>query len=145
MLGRPFSVLGTVVRGRGVGRTLGFPTANLDSNNEVLPPLGVYAVQAWIGRRLYDGLLNLGVHPTFGVAPAPTIELHLLNVNMDLYGRDVEVFFTRRIRDEAVFASVDQLRARIAEDICQTGRLPGRAAKRKKLEEYLYRNKANVL
>ena len=75
MLGRPFSLLGTVQPGRRVGRQLGYPTANLAAHNEVRPPLGVYAVRAIRRNRTYAGILNFGVHPTLDAAPAPLFEL----------------------------------------------------------------------
>lgn len=119
LLGRPFSILGTVKRGRGVGRRLGYPTANLDPHNEVLPPHGAYCVRAALGGQTFGGVLNCGVRPTFGRASGtrPTIELHLLDVDRDLYGQDIEVHFVEHIRKECRFADPDQLKRRIARDI----------------------------
>ena len=118
MLGRRFSILGTVVRGRSVGRRLGYPTANLAPHNEVMPPPGVYAVQARVRRQLHDGVLNFGFHPTFGKgADRPVLELHLFDFTANLYGEVVEVFFVKRLRGERKFASVPDLQARIAGDI----------------------------
>lgn len=139
MLGRPFSLLGTVTRGRTIGRTLGFPTANLDSNNEVLPPFGVYAVEALIGDRILPGVLSLGVRPTFDPpSAAPSIELHVLDATLDLYGCDIEVFFVARLRDESRFDSAGALAAQIANDVGDARRTLADAGHRKKLEEYLY-------
>jgi riboflavin kinase/FMN adenylyltransferase len=127
MLGRPFGVLATVVRGRTVGRTLGFPTANLCPHNEVLPPFGVYAVRACVrpatGQRgalmPLAGVLNYGLRPTFAQdgSPRATIELHLLDFAGDLYGQDVEVFFVEKLRDERLFHSSAALQAQIAADV----------------------------
>lgn len=140
MLGHPFSILGRVVPGRRVGRLLGFPTANLDCGNEVLPPRGVYACCAMIGREFLPGVVNLGVRPTFAGpadAKSQTIELHLPGRSLDLYGRDVEVFFLRRIRPERRFASTEALRRQIARDVGAALRaLP--AGKVRRLKESLY-------
>jgi len=132
LLGRPFSVLGRVRRGNTRGRKLGFPTANLDVQNEVLPPLGVYAVQAVLtggtARRrstpdLLDGVCNLGLRPTFETAaqPAPLLELHLFDFDQPLYGREIEVFFLHKLRQEMKFASQGQLRRQIARDVVAAG------------------------
>jgi len=118
MLGRPVSLFGSVYRDRQLGRQLGFPTANLDFQNEVLPPSGVYAVHAMVRRRLFDGVLNLGVRPTFGRASGGlAAELHLLDVNMELYGRGIEVFFVKKLRNERAFASRRELKLTIARDV----------------------------
>ena len=121
MLGRPPSVLGTVVHGHAIGRKLGFPSANIDPHNEALPPLGVYAVRANVRDKLYDGVLNFGTRPTFtrdsDKRQSPILELHLMNFNDSLYHEDIEASFIRHIRDEWYFSTVDELKARIAEDI----------------------------
>ena len=118
MLGRPFSVLETVMHGETRGRRLGFPTANLASRNEVLPPHGVYAVHARVGREILDGVLNLGLRPTFtkGRPARPLLELHVFGGHLSLYGREVEVFFIDRLREERRFSGEEALRAQIARD-----------------------------
>ncbi|MBM4148238.1 MAG: riboflavin biosynthesis protein RibF [Lentisphaerae bacterium] len=116
MLGRPYSFMGVVTRGRGVGRQLGFPTANLAPDNEALPPPGVYAAAAAVESRRCTGLLYCGNRPTFRGRGRQSIELHLLDFEGDLYGRRLEVFVTRRIRGERSFASAELLRAQIARD-----------------------------
>jgi riboflavin kinase/FMN adenylyltransferase len=130
LLGRPFSVLGTVVHGLGLGRRLGYPTANLDLHNEVHPPNGVYAVKALIpagkGKTAkVNGIANLGVRPTFpGSAPnRPTLEIHLFDTRRRLYGADLEVFFVRRLRDERHFDSPDKLCRQIAADTRRARRI----------------------
>ncbi len=114
LLDRPFSVLGTVTRGNRIGRTLGFPTANIDPHNEVRPPMGVYAVQAVTDSLAFPGIVNYGHHPTILETRAPLIELHLLDTRRELYGRHLEIFFLARLREEKHFASpallVDQIR-----------------------------------
>lgn len=123
-LGRPFSVLGSVVQGRTVGRTIGFPTANIEPINEVLPPRGVYAVQALVdprrgkhGGELLDGVCNLGVRPTF-LAPhgSCSLELHAFDFDRSLYGTQLEVFFLKRLRAERQFPAKAQLKRQIAAD-----------------------------
>jgi riboflavin kinase/FMN adenylyltransferase len=117
LIGRPFSICGSVERGNAIGRTLGYPTANLAADNEVRPPLGIYAVQAIVNRRAYPGLVNFGHHPTVKIAPAPVIELHLMDTRLNLYGRRVEVFFFARIREERKFRSTDVLVRQIGKDV----------------------------
>lgn len=117
LLGREFTVLGTVVRGQQLGRQLGFPTANLAAHNEQFPPDGVYAVEAaWAGRRL-PGIVNLGYRPTVARPGGERLlELHLFDFAEDLYGQDVEVAFRAFLRPERKFANVDALREQIAQD-----------------------------
>lgn len=122
LLGRPLSVLGTVVKGSERGRKLGFPTANLDPHQEVIPPTGVYAVKADVGGRFLNGVVNVGFNPTFFGKGAckrkePTIELHLLGFKGDLYQRDIEVFFIKKIRDEKFFDETSSLKEAVQKDI----------------------------
>jgi riboflavin kinase / FMN adenylyltransferase len=121
-LGRPYTLHGHVRRGAERGRGLGFPTANLSPTVPLLLANGVYA-----GRARWDGgaaatVVNVGVRPTFGEA-TPTVEAHLLDVDLDLYDRPLAVTFLARIRDEMKFPSVEALRARIAEDVKEARRL----------------------
>ena len=124
MLGRPYSVRDVVVRGRGVGQTLCVATANVQPRTEVLPPNGVYAVRVIAEGKAYNGVSNLGVHPTFAdVRPEHAVlETHLLDFDGDLYGKTIEVCFLARLRDERVFASADALNRQIAEDVRQARR-----------------------
>jgi riboflavin kinase/FMN adenylyltransferase len=119
MLGRPFSLLGTVMAGRRVGTRLGFPTANLDPHNEVLPPPGVYAVRAVLKEGAWLGAAFLDDKPHEGLsAESKLVEVHFLDFGGgELYGRDVEVFFTRRLREVRRFDSPEALRAQIARDV----------------------------
>lgn len=119
MLGRPLSILGVVVKGRAVGRKIGFPTANLETFNEVLPPFGVYAVHAEVDGRLYNGVVNIGTRPTFrqtGKQKA-AIEVHLFDMNRSIYGREVEVFFVKKLREERRFNVVESLKKQIQKDV----------------------------
>jgi riboflavin kinase/FMN adenylyltransferase len=144
LLGRPFSILETVIPGRTMGRKLGYPTANLAPRNEILPPHGVYAVFAHVRGTLHRGVLNFGRRPTFAGRGAgdPVIELHLLDARPgELYGDDVEVFFVSRIRSERRFKSEAALRSRIAADVESATAL----LSPKNLEECLYRESGGVL
>lgn len=116
MLGRPVTVLGTVVKGRKFGRHLGFPTANIDPHHEAIPPGGVYAVDVQLGEKNYKGILNIGTRPTFRKDKDPTIELHIFNFKKDIYKKDVEIIFKKKIRDERKFSSVEALRKQIHKD-----------------------------
>ena len=109
-LNRPYSLTGVVVHGEGRGRSLGFATANLrvDSADKLLPREGIYAVRAATRLHLGSGLLHLGPRPTFQGSP-PSIELHLLDFEEDLYGELVRVEFLKRLRDVRPFASAAEL------------------------------------
>lgn len=115
LLGHPYAIDGVVVEGRGRGRELGFPTANLATDNELVPPHGVYATTMTIGGVVHAGVTNIGVRPTFGET-TPTIETHLLRHSADLYGQSVRLGFVQRLRDERRFEDVDALRDQIDTD-----------------------------
>jgi riboflavin kinase/FMN adenylyltransferase len=120
MLGRSFSILGTVAHGRGMGHQLGFPTANIEGHGEITPPHGVYAVRAAIEGDIYNAVLNIGVCPTFDTSDSPekvTIEVHIPGIDRDLYGLEVEVSFEQKLRDEEEFPSSTELKTQIAKDI----------------------------
>ena len=117
LLGRNFSILGTVVAGRKMGRTIGFPTANLATNNEQLPPNGVYAVTMQLRGNHLPGVANVGVRPTLEDAGARVCEVHLFDYTGNFYGEEVEVSFLRFIREERKFQSLDALRDQIAQDV----------------------------
>ncbi len=120
MLGRPYSIAGTVVRGDGLGRQLGFPTANIDTTGLALPPHGVYAVQAETGRKTHRAVLNIGRRPTLqNPHPQLRVEAHLLDFDADLYGRELEIFFVEKLRDEKKFPSLKDLRDQIGLDIIE--------------------------
>lgn len=120
LLGREFTVLGTVVAGQQLGRQLGFPTANLAAHNEQFPPNGVYAVEADAGGRRLPGIVNLGVRPTVAQPGGERLlELHLFDFDQDIYGQDVEVGFRAFLRPERKFANVGELREQIARDVAR--------------------------
>lgn len=121
MLGRAYSICGAIARGDGVGRTLGFPTANLDLAGLVLPPRGVYAVHATVRGKSHRGVLNIGLRPTLGQAkPELRVEAHLLDFDGKLYGEEMELTFVERLRPEKRFPSLAALKQQIARDISAT-------------------------
>ncbi len=128
LLGRQYFIDGEVVRGDGRGRQIGFPTANLRTANELLPPNGVYATVARVGEALHASVTNIGVRPTFGDGLAPTVETHLLTGGQDLYGAAVRLFFLQRLRDERPFETLEALLAQIARDCDEARGLFGRVA-----------------
>ena len=123
LLGRPYFVDATVVRGEGRGRTIGVPTANLASENEILPAPGVYAgfLRA-PGGESWPAVINLGRRPTFGGGDL-LLEAHVLGFDGDLYGARVRLSFHERLRDEERFPSKEALVARIREDVARARRL----------------------
>lgn len=116
LLGRHYCIDGTVVHGLQRGRLLGFPTANLESENELTPPDSVYATLATLDGIVYPSVTNIGVRPTFHQPSATVVETHLLDIERDLYGARMRVSFVQRIRDERTFDGVDALKAQIAAD-----------------------------
>jgi riboflavin kinase / FMN adenylyltransferase len=118
MLGRPFALVGSVVRGDQLGRTLGFPTANVDVPGLVLPPMGVYAAHALVNRQLHPCVVNLGYRPTLrNPQPVLRVEAHLLDYDDDLYGQTMELIFLARLRGESRFDSLTKLKEQIQLDI----------------------------
>ncbi|CAN5549933.1 bifunctional riboflavin kinase/FAD synthetase [soil metagenome] len=118
MLGREYTILGTVKRGAQLGRALGFPTANLSAHSEQFPPNGVYAAEAKLEGTVLRGVANLGYRPTVAAArPERLLELHLFDLDRDIYGEDLEVRFVRYLRPEQKFASLEELKAQIARDV----------------------------
>lgn len=118
LLGRPYEVIGNVVHGDGRGRTIGFPTANLELHDPyVTPRLGVYTITAWVDGEWYGGVLNHGMKPTFNKTEvAPVMEAHLFDFNHDIYGKEIRVQFQTFIRPEQKFGSISDLIAQIAAD-----------------------------
>jgi len=117
LLGHPYTIDGTVVEGSHRGRDLGFPTANLATGNELIPPDGVYATTVRLEGVIYPSVTNVGIRPTFDDEPRTVIETHLLDVERDLYGRTLRLGFVQRLRDERRFESVDLLKAQVGADV----------------------------
>ena len=115
LLGHHYMLEGTVTRGAGRGRQLGFPTANLSTDNELFPPNGVYATAVLMDGEIHASVTNVGVRPTFG-ASGPVVESHIFDVDRDLYGCRIRVAFVQRLRDELAFSDGDALRVQIARD-----------------------------
>ncbi len=118
MLGRDYTILGTVKRGAQLGRKLGFPTANLSAHSEQFPPNGVYAAEAKLDGAVLRGVANVGYRPTVESSqPERLVELHLFDLDRDIYGEDLEVRFVKYLRPEQRFENVDALAQQIARDV----------------------------
>lgn len=117
LLGRFHKVRGEVIHGadRG-GKLLGFPTANVNVSDQLLPKTGVYAVWVTKGEQTWSGVANIGMNPTFG-GDHLSVEAHIFEYSGDLYGKAVDLHFVQRLRSEKKFSGVDELKARIAEDV----------------------------
>ncbi len=123
MLGRDYEIVGPVMTGDRLGRTLGFPTANLDVRGLVTPPTGVYAVHVQLHGKLLRGVANLGSRPTLGTDTHKLqLEVHLLEFNEEIYGEKLSVQFVQRLREEKKFESLDALRHQIASDVAAAKR-----------------------
>ena len=118
LLGRPYDLTGTVLRGEGRGRTLGYPTANLALKDarKIIPKQGVYAVRGLWNSHERGGMMNIGVRPTFGSDAHTHVEVHLFDTTEDLYGQTVRIRFVDRIRDEIRFQSLEALRRQLSHD-----------------------------
>jgi riboflavin kinase/FMN adenylyltransferase len=122
LLGHQYFLDGQVTRGEARGRTIGFPTANLLTTNELLPPHGVYATTATIDGIVRPSVTNVGVRPTVDLSGRTSIETHVFNFDRDLYDSTIRVGFVQRLRDERRFDSLDALKGQIAAD-CDRARL----------------------
>ncbi len=122
LLGRPVSILGTVIHGENLGKEIGFPTANLNPHHEAIPPRGVYTVRAVLDGKRYRGVVNIGIRPTMKIKKNPkiTIEVHLIDFSGNLYGKDIELLFVKKLRGEKFFPSVKALAKQIQKDIQKT-------------------------
>lgn len=117
LLGHPYSISGRVVHGDELGRTIGFPTANLPLKRLMAPVKGVYAVEVYgLGPDPLPGVANIGTRPTLN-GVCQQLEVHLLDVKMDLYGRHIDVVLRMKMRNEQRFASLDALKQQIADDV----------------------------
>jgi riboflavin kinase/FMN adenylyltransferase len=126
LLGHHYFIDGTIVRGAGRGRELGFPTANIQTANELIPPSGVYATTVTIDGVLHPSITNIGTRPTFGDVDHVVIETHMFDTTRDIYGQNIRLSFVQRLRDERAFPDVDALRTQIDADCRIARRLFGR-------------------
>jgi len=118
MLGQPVGTIGTVVHGEQIGRSLGYPTANIAPENDMLPPRGIYAARLRVGHRLHNAAAYIGHRGTFHENEPQVLEVHLIDEkNIDLYGQQVEVSYLEYIRGDQVFEDADQLKEQIKADI----------------------------
>lgn len=116
LLGYDYSIRGTVIHGNQIGRKIGFPTANLNVDNQkLIPANGVYFVKIKIGENLHKGMLNIGFRPTL-TDKIRTIEVHIFNFNENIYGKKIEVIFQKFIRNELKFNSLDELSEQLKKD-----------------------------
>ena len=117
-LGEPYQLSGTVIRGRALGRTIGFPTAHIEvnSNIKLIPGIGVYAVEVLIDGQVYRGMLNIGLRPTVVSTDVVNLEVHILDFQQDIYDKNITVRFIERVRDEQKFESVEALKEQLKND-----------------------------
>lgn len=117
LLGRSYFLSGRVIKGQGRGRQIGFPTANMDYDKElIIPAKGVYVTQTSIKDMIYNSVTNIGINPTFNMGQVINVETHLLDFNRDIYGEEMRVSFLKKLRDEKKFSSVNDLIAQIELD-----------------------------
>lgn len=123
LLGHPYLIMGQVVTGEGRGKTLGFPTANIEvKETKIIPPLGVYAGFATVGKKAYKAAVNIGKNPTFG-GKTISIEAHLLNFHKNINGIKIKIFLVKKIRNEKKFANRGELINAIKKDVLNTGKI----------------------
>jgi riboflavin kinase / FMN adenylyltransferase len=118
MLGRPYQLTGTIEGGQQIGRSIGFPTANILPNDftKQIPAQGVYAVWVLYQKIAYPAMLNIGIRPTIGDGLSETIEAHIIGFNKNIYNEGVSVLFQEKIRNEMKFSSIEQLKEQLSRD-----------------------------
>lgn len=118
LLGRNYRAQGIVIEGKKLGRTIGYPTANIHIENEykLLPKMGVYAVEVFVEGQQYAGMLNIGFNPTTTSSIHRNIEVHIFDFQKDIYGKEIEIGFLERLRDEQKFSGLEALKAQLAKD-----------------------------
>lgn len=118
LLSRPVTVLGTVVKGISLARKIGFPTANINPHHEILPPSGVYAVKVIFNNKIFRGICNIGKKPTLPqYQKEKHVEVYIFNFNRNIYGKDLEIQFIKKIRKERKFPALTHLASQIKKDI----------------------------
>jgi riboflavin kinase/FMN adenylyltransferase len=126
MLTQPYRIRGMVTHGAGRGAKIGFPTANVDAIDTIVPAIGVYAGRAFVGAESHPAAISIGPNPTFGEHRFK-VEVHLIAFHGALYGQPLEVDFLARLREIQTFAGVEQLKAQLARDVEQTRQFVERA------------------
>ena len=116
LLDRPYSYEGKVVQGNKLGRTIGFPTANIWLPKNNLPVKGVFSVKIYLDMSEFNGIANIGVRPTVG-GTSPVLEVNIFNFKKNLYGKRIKVKFINKIRDEKKFETLDDLKLQISKDV----------------------------
>ncbi|WP_298636502.1 bifunctional riboflavin kinase/FAD synthetase [uncultured Umboniibacter sp.] len=116
LLSRDFTIQGHVGKGRQLGRTIGVPTANVALRRRRSPLHGVFAVRVQVGEKWHNGVANIGVKPTVGAEPIPSLEAHIFDFDQDIYGQAIKVAFLTKLRDEQTFSSFAELQQQIARD-----------------------------
>ena len=118
LLGRPYELTGTVIKGHRLGRKLGFPTANLDTGIYKILPLGVFAVTVRVGKKMYNGFCNIGFRPTVNTLNTllPLVEVHIFDFKQSIYGRKITVWFHEKLRNETKFNSLEDLKKQLHAD-----------------------------
>lgn len=129
-LGRPYEVTGTVIVGNKLGRTLGFPTANLDTGIYKILPLGVFAVKVAVEGKMYQGFCNIGFRPTVNTIQSsiPLVEVNIFDFNQDIYGKQITVYFYDKLRNETKFNGLNALVAQLKKDRTEARRILSRLA-----------------
>lgn len=117
MLGREFDMEGVVTDGDNLGKLIGYPTANINHNNYIIPKYGVYITKTYIGEQEYPSLTNVGIRPTIVDKNELRIETYILNFDKDIYGKNVKISFLKYLREEMKFDSFNQLKMKIDEDV----------------------------
>ena len=116
LLGRPYTLSGPVVSARHIGQSLGYPTANVETGDQLLPPDGVYATSVTMGKVVHPAVTNVGKNPTVD-GKQRTVETYILNESLSLYGSQLSVSFLSRLREERVFPSLEALSLQIGKDV----------------------------
>lgn len=123
LLSRSVSILGTVIKGSFLARKLGFPTANINPHHEVIPPSGIYAVRIIFNERKFYGICYIGTNPTLKAQTALHVEVHIFNFKKNIYGKDLEIQFIEKIRNEKKFASCESLVKQVKKDILRVKKI----------------------
>lgn len=118
LLGRPYELTGRVIKGKQLGRKLGFPTANLNTGIYKILPLGVFAVKVRVGKEIYDGFCNIGFRPTVNPinGSLPLVEVNIFDFDADIYGKNITLWFASKLRDETKFETLPALVAQLKKD-----------------------------